>query len=85
MGWVSAAYSVFRASVWFLLALRWRWANQVGNDDQTDEIRGILARKNTTARAALLGALNGLDVEGQLRAGGLEDGDLATLRSRLVR
>lgn len=56
----------------------------LGIDDQTDEIRKILSSKDTTARAALLGALDGLDVEAHLRVAGLEDGDLAALRSRLV-
>lgn len=57
----------------------------LGVDDQTDEIRGILDKKNTTARAALFGALEGLDVEAHLRAAGLGDGDLVALRGRLVR
>ncbi|MEV5888421.1 tyrosine-protein phosphatase [Nonomuraea fuscirosea] len=56
----------------------------LGIDDQTDEIRDILASKDTTARAALLGALDGLDVEAHLRAHGLEDGDVTALRRRLV-
>jgi hypothetical protein len=56
----------------------------LGMDDQTDTIRGIVARKNTTLRAALLGTLDGLDVEGCLRAAGLGDEDLSALRGRLV-
>ncbi|MEV4470194.1 tyrosine-protein phosphatase [Nonomuraea sp. NPDC049504] len=56
----------------------------LGAADQTDEIRRILARKGTTAREALLGVLDGLEVEKQLRAAGLTDVDVAELRARLV-
>ncbi|MFG1705467.1 tyrosine-protein phosphatase [Nonomuraea sp. M3C6] len=57
----------------------------LGMDDQTDVIRKILARKNTTVRGALISALNGFDVEAHLRAAGLGDDDLSVLRARLVR
>ncbi|GAA2291976.1 hypothetical protein GCM10010149_44400 [Nonomuraea roseoviolacea subsp. roseoviolacea] len=56
----------------------------LGVDDQTEVIRGILARKNTTARAAMLDALDGLDVEGRLRAAGLTAGDGRGVRGRLA-
>ncbi|MEV5326508.1 tyrosine-protein phosphatase [Nonomuraea sp. NPDC052634] len=56
----------------------------LGMADQTEEIRRILARKGTTARDALLDALDGLDVEKHLRAAGLTDGDVAALRARLI-
>ncbi|KAB8190363.1 protein-tyrosine-phosphatase [Nonomuraea phyllanthi] len=56
----------------------------LGMEDQADEIGGILARKNTTLRAALLGALDGLDVENRLRAAGFGGDDISALRERLV-
>ncbi|GIH23765.1 protein-tyrosine-phosphatase [Acrocarpospora phusangensis] len=56
----------------------------LGIDDQTEEIRQILARKNTTAHAALVAALHGLDLEARLRQAGLDEDDLAALRDRLV-
>lgn len=52
--------------------------------DQTEVIRDILARRKTTARAALIDALNGLDVEDHLRAAGLSEDEVFTLRRRLV-
>ncbi|GAA3181163.1 tyrosine-protein phosphatase [Nonomuraea roseoviolacea] len=56
----------------------------LGVDDQTEVIRGILARKNTTARAAMLDALDGLDVEDRLRAAGLTADDVRGVRGRLA-
>ncbi|MFG3440012.1 tyrosine-protein phosphatase [Nonomuraea sp. NPDC047897] len=53
-------------------------------DDQTEAIRDILARKNTTARAALIDTLDGLDVESHLRAAGLGESDISALRGRLI-
>ncbi|MCF6469400.1 tyrosine-protein phosphatase [Nonomuraea sp. MG754425] len=57
----------------------------LGIDDQTDGIQDILTRRNTTVRAALLDALDGLDVEDHLRAAGLIAPDLQAVRERLVR
>jgi protein-tyrosine phosphatase len=56
----------------------------LGIDDQTNEIKEILARKDTTARAAMLAALHGLDAEARLREAGLGEDDLAALRGRLL-
>ncbi|MFI7134957.1 tyrosine-protein phosphatase [Nonomuraea sp. NPDC050153] len=54
----------------------------LGIDDQTEEIREILARKNTTARSAMIGALDGLDVEAHLRTAGLDARDVQAIRER---
>ncbi|RCG29510.1 hypothetical protein DQ384_21000 [Sphaerisporangium album] len=51
---------------------------------QTQEIDDILARKHTTARAAVLATLDGFDAEAYLRAAGLTADDLGTFRSRLL-
>ncbi|WP_281283705.1 tyrosine-protein phosphatase [Nonomuraea longispora] len=56
----------------------------VGIDDQTEVIRNILARKNTTARDAMISVLEDVDVEARLRAAGLGEDDVAALRDRLV-
>lgn len=56
----------------------------LGEADQGSEIAAILQRKNTTARAEILDLLSSVDVEDQLRQGGLEDQDLAALRHRFV-
>lgn len=57
----------------------------LGIDDQTDNIQDILTRKNTTARAAMHDALDGLDVEDHLRAAGLITQDIQAVRDRLLR
>ncbi|MGP3937571.1 hypothetical protein [Nonomuraea sp. KM88] len=56
----------------------------LGMDDQTEEIRNILVRKHTTARDAMISALEGVDVEARLRAAGLGDDEVTALRYRLV-
>ncbi|SDL28688.1 hypothetical protein [Nonomuraea jiangxiensis] len=56
----------------------------LGIDDQTDRIQDILVRKNTTARATMLDALDGLDVEDRLRAAGLSAQEIQAVRDRLV-
>ncbi len=50
-------------------------------DHERDE---ILMREHSSTREALLGALNGLDVNAYLRMGGISETDLAALRGRLV-
>jgi protein-tyrosine phosphatase len=59
------------------------WAAR-GMDDQRAEIDGILARKETTARALILELLASLDVEAYLRSAGLGGDDLGALRARIV-
>jgi protein-tyrosine phosphatase len=53
-------------------------------DDSTAGIEAELRRRGTTARAALLGALDGLDPAARLRAAGLRDTDITALRARLL-
>ena len=53
-------------------------------DDSTAGIEAELRRRGTTARAALLGALDGLDPAARLRAAGLPDTDITALRARLL-
>ena len=60
-----------------------RWAAR-GEEDQRREIAGILARYGTSARALIVDLLASLDVAEYLRTAGLEEGDLAALRARLV-
>jgi protein-tyrosine phosphatase len=57
----------------------------MGRADEGPRIAEILAEANTTAREVILETLAGMDVEAYLRAGGLDDRDLAALRERLVR
>jgi protein-tyrosine phosphatase len=52
--------------------------------DTTTGIEAELRRRGTTARAAVLDALSGLDAASRLRAAGLRDTDITTLRSRLL-
>lgn len=52
--------------------------------DSTTGIEAELRRRGTTARAAVLDALSGLDAAARLRAAGLRDTDITTLRSRLL-
>ncbi len=48
------------------------------------ERQSILDKVNATIREAVLGALDGVDVEGYLLAGGCSRADLASIRRRLV-
>jgi protein-tyrosine phosphatase len=52
--------------------------------DSSTQIEAVLRRRGTTARAAVLDALNGLDVAARLRAAGLPDADITALRARLL-
>jgi hypothetical protein len=56
----------------------------LGRRDDSDEVRGFLEARGTTARAALLATLEELDVAAYLRHAGVADGDVAELRRRLV-
>ncbi len=50
-------------------------------DPERDE---VLAREHSSIRAAVLGALEGMDIDGYLRAGGASQADLAAVRGRLL-
>jgi len=55
-----------------------------GLEDEGPAIDAFLAERGTSAGEVILTTLASLDVEGQLRAGGLTDEDLAALRERLL-
>lgn len=57
---------------------------QAGREDASIKINEVLAREDTSARAAILATLASLDVDAYLRTGGLSDGDLAAVRARLL-
>jgi hypothetical protein len=57
---------------------------RLGHGDESAIIKDILARENTTARAAIGATLASLDIDAALRSGGLSDADLAAVRARLV-
>lgn len=50
-------------------------------DPERDE---ILAREHSSVRDAILNAIEGLDIEGYLRMGGVSQDELATVRQRLL-
>ena len=52
--------------------------------DSSAGIEAELRRRGTTARAALLDALDGLDPAARLRAAGLLESEITALRSRLL-
>lgn len=52
--------------------------------DSTTSIEAELRRRGTTARAAVLDALSGLDAAARLQAAGLLETDIVSLRSRLL-
>lgn len=56
----------------------------VGVEDQGPELEAFLAERGTTAAEVILTTLSSLDVELQLRAGGLTDEDVAAIRARLL-
>jgi hypothetical protein len=43
----------------------------------------MLAREGTTVRQTVTGLLDGFDVAGYLRSGGLDEADLTAVRDRL--
>ena len=55
-----------------------------GEEDQGLQIKELLARKNTSARALLLDILGSLDIHAYLSSAGLREDDLDALRARLV-
>jgi hypothetical protein len=55
-----------------------------GEEDEGLLLDAFLAERGTSAAEVITTTLSSLDVEGQLRAGGLTDGDLAALRERLL-
>jgi protein-tyrosine phosphatase len=55
-----------------------------GMDDEGPVIDAFLAERGTSATEIIVATLSGLDVETQLRAGGLTDEDLEALRERLL-
>jgi protein-tyrosine phosphatase len=63
--------------------LRARYAAR-GEEDEGALLDAFLAGQGTSARAIIIAMLAELDVEAHLRAGGLNDGDLAALRARLL-
>jgi protein tyrosine/serine phosphatase len=59
------------------------WA-ALGEPDHGPLIHELLAGRGTTPEAAMRAALDGLDAEATLRAGGLTGADLESLRNRLL-
>jgi protein-tyrosine phosphatase len=55
-----------------------------GMEDEGPVIDAFLSERGTTAAEIILATLSSLDVETQLRAGGLDDDDLLALRARLL-
>ncbi|MFF5212791.1 hypothetical protein [Streptosporangium sp. NPDC000396] len=53
-------------------------------DDQDLAIQRLLARENTSARAAVLTVLESFDADAYLRKAGLSGDDLAIVRARLL-
>jgi protein tyrosine/serine phosphatase len=56
----------------------------LGEPDQATEIAGILARKETSARALIFDLLETINLEEQLRRGGLQEDTLEALRERFL-
>jgi protein-tyrosine phosphatase len=56
----------------------------VGQEDEGPALEAFLAERGTSAAEVIAATLSSLDVESQLRAGGLADEDLAALRERLL-
>jgi hypothetical protein len=55
-----------------------------GEPDHLPAIEGYFEREKTTPRAVMAATLASIDAAAVLRAGGLRDEDVATLRGRLV-
>ena len=55
-----------------------------GEPDQGPLLQAFLADRGTTASDIIIDTLESLDVEAQVRTGGLTDQDLMTLRDRLL-
>jgi protein-tyrosine phosphatase len=56
----------------------------LGQEDEGPKLAAFLAERGTSAGEIIKTTLSSLDIESQLRAGGLTDGDLAALRERLL-
>jgi len=55
-----------------------------GREDEGPKLKAFLADRGTSAEEVIATTLSSLDVESQLRAGGLSERDLADLRARLL-
>ncbi len=55
-----------------------------GEQDPAPPLRAFLADRSTTASDLIVDTLTSLDIEVQMRAGGLTDRDLSALRARLL-
>lgn len=56
---------------------------KLGEADEGPAIEAMLAREGTTVRQTVTGLLDGFDVAGYLRSGGLDEADLKAVRDRL--
>ena len=56
---------------------------KLGEADEDPAIEEMLAREGTTVRQTVTGLLDGFDVAGYLRSGGLDEADLKAARDRL--
>jgi protein-tyrosine phosphatase len=57
---------------------------QLGQDDESEQLLSYLRDRGTNPAEVIATTLSSIDVEGQLRAGGLTDEDLAALRQRML-
>jgi hypothetical protein len=57
---------------------------KLGEADQAPRIQELLARENTSAREIIVSTVESLDAEAYLRAGGVSDADLATVRTLIL-
>ncbi len=64
--------------------LRSSAARRLGCEDDNQIIDAVLAREGKSTRAVLLETLASLDVAGAMKASGLSEGDLSSIRSRIV-
>lgn len=64
--------------------LRSSLAQRLGCEDDNQIVDAVLAREGTSTRAVLLETLASLDVAGVMKDSGLSEGDLSSIRSRIV-
>lgn len=57
---------------------------QMGLADEQPHVDAVLREHGTTTRDVIIGILDGFDAEEHLRAGGMDTGDVETLRRRLL-
>jgi protein-tyrosine phosphatase len=74
---ISADYELTRARLSRLYAA-------LGQSDEGPVLDAFLREHGTTAGAIIAATLGSIDVEAQLRSGGLDDDDLTALRARLL-